>query len=260
MGRPCGDWVAMTEPALVALAGMAGSLHCFGMCGGFACAIGDARRGHAAQLGRQLAYNAGRVTTYVFIGALAGQAGMFLIDLCGEQWGIAAQRALAVVAGALMVFIGLQFAGLLHHAALTAPKWLGEALVRWLRPLLQAPGIGAPLALGALNGWLPCPLVYAFAAQAAGSGSVRQGALLMLCFGLGTFPAMLLAGGLGWWARRGALDAGAAPLRFMPRGTAAAPVDPRVWSIRLGAVFIVSLGLLTLARGMWPSLTMAGMH
>ena len=46
-----------------------------------------------------------------------------------------------------------------------------------------------------LNGFLPCPLVYAFAAQAAGSGGALPGLLVMLAFGLGTFPAMLLVAG-----------------------------------------------------------------
>ena len=239
----------MTQPALIFLAGLAGSLHCVGMCGGFACAIGAGARGAAAaSLVRHLAYNLGRVVSYAFIGALAGHAGAFLVELCGQRWGIAAQRVLALVSGALMVFIGLQFAGLLHHAAPRWPGRFGEALVQALRPLLRAPGSAAALALGAINGWLPCPLVYAFAAQAAAGGDTASGVWVMLWFGLGTFPAMLMMGGLGLWWRRGGTPAlaGTAPLHFAPRWGA------RVWSVRLGGGFIVLLGLVTLARGLWP--------
>src|SRR3546814_9260711 len=93
-------------------------------------------------------------------------------------------------------------------------------LLRSLRDLLRAPGLSPPLAFGVLNGFLPCPLVYAFAAQAAGSGGPLPGLLVMLTFGLGTFPAMLLMGGFGGWLRgrgRRAGNDGIAP-RWRRRG------------------------------------------
>jgi len=43
-------------------------------------------------------------------------------------------------------------------------------------------------------GLLPCGLSYTMLIAAAGSGSLYNGALLMLAFGLGTAPAMLLVG------------------------------------------------------------------
>ncbi|HSI60786.1 MAG TPA: sulfite exporter TauE/SafE family protein [Ideonella sp.] len=254
----------MTSPAWIFFASLAGSLHCVGMCGGFACAIGGDARGPGASLARHLLYNLGRVGSYGFIGALAGQAGAFVVELCGDGWGLAAQRTLAVVSGALMVLIGLRFAGVLRHVAPRWPGALGDALAQALGPLLRAPGVAAPLALGTLNGWLPCPLVYAFAAQAAGSGGAASGVQVMLWFGLGTFPAMLLMGGLGlWWRRRQLNDggvAGVATLRFTPsasggpwaRWQAWLRVDARAWGVRLAGGCIVLLGLVTAARGAWP--------
>ena len=53
-------------------AGFAGSFHCIGMCGGFACAIGRDPHGHGATVLRHLLYNTGRLTTYCFLGVLAG--------------------------------------------------------------------------------------------------------------------------------------------------------------------------------------------
>src|SRR3546814_14188584 len=54
---------AMEYP-LIFLAGIAGSWHCVGMCGGFACTLGYDAHGRPATLARQLVYNLGRVTTY----------------------------------------------------------------------------------------------------------------------------------------------------------------------------------------------------
>jgi uncharacterized protein len=233
------------EYPLIFLAGVAGSWHCVGMCGGFACALGSDPRGRAATLVRQLTYNLGRVTTYCFIGGLVG----FLAAGLGTSGADApptsgAQRILAIASGLLMVFIGLQFLGWFRHFA--GPPGLGigsQFLARSLRALLRAPGPAAPLAFGVFNGFLPCPLVYAFAAQAAGTGGALPGLLVMLAFGLGTFPAMLLMGGVGGWLRgEGRLPGGRGilNLRWRQRGVAFA------------GAFIVLLGLITFARGVVP--------
>src|SRR6202022_761936 len=59
-------------------AGFAGSFHCVGMCGGFACALGRDPNGHAATVLRHLIYNTGRLTTYCFLGGLAGALGQVI--------------------------------------------------------------------------------------------------------------------------------------------------------------------------------------
>jgi uncharacterized protein len=224
----------MVEYPLVFLAGIAGSWHCVGMCGGFACALGSDPRGRGATLVRQLSYNLGRVTTYCFIGALTG---FLAAGLCASEPGAPptawAQRALAIASGLLMVGIGLQLLGWLRDRAAAPLHAFGAPfLAPELRGLLRLPGPAAPLAFGVVNGFLPCPLVYAFAAQAAGSGGALPGVLVMLAFGLGTFPAMLLVAALGarlqgaWqWRRRG---------------------------VDLAGALIVALGLITVARGIVP--------
>ncbi|MPZ12599.1 MAG: hypothetical protein GEU89_20660, partial [Kiloniellaceae bacterium] len=96
---------------------------------------------------------------------------------------------------------------------------------------------GAPLAFGVFNGFLPCPLVYAFLAHTAAvclsdpGRAVATGALTMAAFGLGTFPALLLVAGLSralqpLWRRRG---------------------------VQLAGAFIVLLGLVTILRGALPA-------
>src|SRR5258706_16249672 len=59
-------------------AGFAGSFHCIGMCGGFACALGRDPNGHGATVLRHLLYNTGRLTTYCFLGGLAGTLGQVI--------------------------------------------------------------------------------------------------------------------------------------------------------------------------------------
>jgi len=247
----------MLQYFLIFLAGLAGSVHCIGMCGGFACAIGRDPRGTAATLRRHLLYNLGRATTYCFLGAGVGYMGLLIVGHGGEATSVSlAQRVLAGISGVLMVFIGLQFfgyfRGLGQHVAAPGGEWLASAL----RQVIKSPSMAAPLALGVLNGLLPCPLVYAFAAQAAGSGGPLHGLLTMAAFSLGTFPAMLTMGGMGVWLRRRVERPGThtAQMRVINGrpGALTARSDWRVQSLRIAGGFIVLLGVITLARGVLP--------
>src|SRR5580692_4051106 len=112
----------MTYYALLFIAGFAGSFHCIGMCGGFACALGPDRRGAGATSLRHVLYNTGRLSTYCFLGGLSGALGRVLCTslapgsqpaapLLGASLD-AGQRALAVLAGLLMIFMALSFFGL----------------------------------------------------------------------------------------------------------------------------------------------------
>ena len=225
----------MSQYALIFLAGFAASWHCVAMCGGFACALSGGRGGMDAAR-RQLLYNAGRVTTYCFLGAVAGA---LTAGMCTARPGAppleSVQRILAVVSGLLIVMIGAQFLGLLQGVR-RAPMvgFGGEVLAGALRDLQRAPSPAAPLAFGVVNGFLPCPLVYGMLAQAAASGAAVPGMATMAAFGLGTFPAMLIMGGFGGWLRE----------RFARR---------EGWRRGAGiaaGVFFVLLGLVTFARGL----------
>ena len=239
----------MTYYALLFLAGFAGSFHCIGMCGGFACALGADPRGAGAGATsvRHLLYNTGRLTTYCFLGALAGGLGQTICVFLGLRSDQATpflsasldlgQRALAVMAGLLMIIMALSFFGLRGWRR-AASGFAGSTLVNSLRTLLRTPGHTAPLAFGVINGFLPCPLVYAMVAQAVSTVDVLSGCLTMAVFGLGTFPAMLAMGGLGRLL---------AP-RWRQRG------------VRLAGSFILALGLVTLSRGVLPMVSGHGLH
>jgi uncharacterized protein len=215
-------------------AGFLGSFHCMGMCGGFACAVGRDPRGGGATIARHLLYNTGRLSTYCFMGVLAGMLGQIIctpqgINLSSNSLDLG-QRILAIAAGLLMIAMALQFFGLVPNLGRGPLGFGGNTFSASLRSLLDTPGPAAPIAIGVFNGFLPCPLVYAFLAQAASTATAPSGFLVMLAFGLGTFPAMLMMGGVGRllapvWRRRG------------------------VW---LAGSCILLLGLVTLGRGILP--------
>src|SRR5579863_8248554 len=131
---------------LLFLAGFAGSFHCIGMCGGFACALGADPRGAGATSVRHVLYNTGRLTTYCFLGTLAGGAGQALCTSLGlrSDQGTpflsasldAGQRALAVMAGLLMIIMALSFFGLRGWGRATG-SFGGSTLVNSLRNRLR---------------------------------------------------------------------------------------------------------------------------
>src|SRR5512140_3197352 len=88
--------------------GLAGSLHCVGMCGGFPLAL--ARGGTSNRLLRQVLYNLGRLNTLVFIGAVSGAAGAVFVAT-GPAHGV--ERLLAILAGSFMIVVGLEVLGVL---------------------------------------------------------------------------------------------------------------------------------------------------
>ena len=164
------------------LFGLAGSLHCLGMCAPIAWAIPNYGRNRWRWLANKSLYNSGRVITYAGMGAIVGLLGHALNS---AQW----QRGLSIGAGVILI------SGVLIWGNSTRmPKQL-SGLVLWVRlrisNLLAKKGGSAHLVLGMLNGLLPCGLVYAALIGALSMGSIEGGIFYMALFGLGTFPMML---------------------------------------------------------------------
>lgn len=186
----------MPETGYIAifLVGLLGGTHCVGMCGGIVGALTVQIPG---SVGRQwpihLAYNLGRITTYIGLGAVMGSlgtVGLLFNDV------LPIQLALYVLANLMLVALGLYLTG---FTALLAPvERLGHALWRRVQPVtrrfLPARSPARALPLGMLWGLLPCGLIYSVLATALVTGSAERGAALMAAFGLGTLPNLLLAG------------------------------------------------------------------
>src|SRR5450759_1138690 len=208
-------YLGMFEPTVIAAAGAGlfagamGGAHCAAMCGGIAGAISirpvSVSSGPAAQqesapraspLARNLAFNAGRIASYTFAGALAGSISSAAFVMHDTM---VLRQLLFAVANLMLIALGLYLAGLWH--GITALERGGAVLWRRIQPLaaglLRSTSIRHTLALGALWGWIPCGLVYSMLVTALASGSAANGALIMLAFGIGTLPNLLA---LGWAA------------------------------------------------------------
>lgn len=196
----------------VFLVGLAGSVHCVGMCGGIVSAFSMAPAfpvpvvAHAAPsaanaAARTLAYNTGRIASYATAGALAGGLAGGVRTLAGLAW---LQTGGYWLANLMLVVLGLYLTG--AWAGLTRLEALGQGLWRRLRPLMtHILPLDSPfklLALGALWGWLPCGMVYSVLLTAMLAGSAGGGAAVMLAFGLGTLPMLLALGAAGTRLRR----------------------------------------------------------
>jgi sulfite exporter TauE/SafE len=203
----------------VFVVGLLGSVHCAGMCGGIVGALSmTPARGRPLAvtvrlapptrpaLENVLAYNAGRIVSYMLAGALAGGIG---------QGAGALARLPALQAGAYsMANLMLALLGLYLMDAwrgLARLEQGGQVLWRRVQPLLRhvrpanGSGVGPArmLAAGAVWGWLPCGMVYSVLVTAMLSGSAVGGAMVMLAFGLGTLPMLLGLGLLGARLRAG---------------------------------------------------------
>lgn len=194
------------------LAGVLGGLHCLAMCGGFLTAMAgggapDSTRARpllraGALVRRQLPYHLGRITTYALLGAIAGGAGAFAISASASL--LTVQRVMFVIANLFLLALAASIAG----TGRTFP-WLertGAALfgkiLPAVQPLLVARSLPARIAAGMVWGLVPCALTYSVLPIALFAGGVGEGAIVMLAFGLGTLPNLLVVGVAAARARR----------------------------------------------------------
>jgi sulfite exporter TauE/SafE len=172
------------------LASLVGSVHCVGMCGAFvALAVGDSSGWRTMG-----AYHAGRLASYLAIGALAGAAGQVL-DVAGALAGV---RPLAAgLAGASMVLVGvvvlLRWLGMRIAAPALPASWT-RLLVRASGAAMHRPPVVRAAVIGLCTTLLPCGWLYTFAITAAGTAHPLKGAAAMAIFWLGTVPALLVLG------------------------------------------------------------------
>ena len=167
--------------------------HCIGMCGGIAIAYSSTKIDTVWDKNRQvlahILYSAGRITSYMFFGALFGYIGSVI------SFSNIANGVLLIIAGSVMLLVGISLSGKLKFLTyiehlIQNSNWYHKSF----KELLQSEFLGSFYILGLLNGLLPCGLVYFFAITAASTASAIDGAIVMLIFGLSTVPAMFSLG------------------------------------------------------------------
>ena len=214
-------------PALTAalLVGLLGSAHCLGMCAGISglFAVNANVSTIRQQLPFALSYNLGRVLTYALLGIIVGSLGSVIVKASPAM-----ASGIRILGGGVIILIGLKIAFDLR--LLNPIERMGGALWSRIAPaaqrLLPVTSLPRALGLGLVWGWLPCGLVYSVLLIAATSTRPGDGAIVMIAFGIGTIPAMLMTG------------LGAAQLAQLMRRKDA----------RIGfGLLVVVLGLLTIA-------------
>src|SRR5690606_27646361 len=171
------------------LFGLMSSGHCLGMCGGISAAFGIASPSYTPlqRLSRLFAYNSGRISCYAVLGLLLGFLGqVFLQEFASLMLPLRIFAGLMLIA--MACYVGQWWMGI------TVLERAGQHLWKIIQPislqLKPSQSFSAAFFFGVLWGFLPCGLVYSMLAWVSASGNALDAALLMLCFGLGTWPAM----------------------------------------------------------------------
>lgn len=210
------------------LLGLAGSLHCVGMCGPLLLALPLTASDRLAAVRQMLIYHAGRILMYAALGLLLGLLGKGLM-LAGFQ------KILSI--GAAIVMFGMAFASVRMEWLIGALPGFGQFTRRVQQAIgqrLRDGSVSGTFSVGMLNGLLPCGMVYAALAGAISTAEGANGSLFMVAFGLGTLPLLLGAHWLGSQFRQS--------VRFRLK--------------KLQPILLVLVGLLLLQRGLHLDLSL----
>jgi len=156
------------------LIGLMTSVHCLAMCGGINLSQCVSRGLHSPFM-----YSLGRVISYTAVGFVVGALGSVI------NFSVAAQGALKLVAGLIMIIMGINLLGIFPWLRKFNPK-IPQIFAKKVNS--EKSKNKSPLIVGLLNGFMPCGPLQAMQIYALSTGSPLSGALSMLLFSLGTVP------------------------------------------------------------------------
>jgi sulfite exporter TauE/SafE len=206
----------------VFLMALLGGVHCAAMCGGIALAAEAGGRGAVTVvpaivrrrprdwIAEQLVMHAGRLLTYMVLGAALGALGAAAWKtqyLPAQRWLFGAGSAMLLVSGLAMLGTGVPGSGLAERLIAMMGRRAGALSMLLRRVSGGAPGNGGGrfarrLGIGLAWGLVPCGMVYGALTLALLAGSAPSGALVMGVFGVGTLPNLLMLSGLSGYLRR----------------------------------------------------------
>ena len=211
------DVTGTVSMATAFAAGLAGSLHCIGMCGGILLTQTCGKK--ISPLPGSSMYNGGRLISYTAAGAAFGAAGQIL------NYSNSFRSMFFTICGGLVVLMALRMWGIIPWLRSLSIELPG--ICRLPASLKKDSGTLRPLLIGLLTGLMPCGMMAAMWMASAASGSAKSGALLMLAFAAGTIPVMFIFGAFG-------------------------VMIPKRWNkyiIKVSTALIAALGLLLMIKG-----------
>ncbi|MGC4038567.1 MAG: sulfite exporter TauE/SafE family protein [Chitinophagaceae bacterium] len=175
--------------------GLAGSIHCIGMCGPLSLALPTLHLSKRMRFISILLYQLGRIITYASLGLIFGLLGRGFYIAGIQQW-------VSVIIGSLILILaGLYFIRR-YTIQVTFLHSFFTGLQRLMSRLMKTDaGIRGFLLLGITNGLLPCGMVYIAIATTLSYSQLLQSVSFMACFGVGTLPAMLVVAYSKQWLR-----------------------------------------------------------
>jgi sulfite exporter TauE/SafE len=219
-------------PVFLATGFAVGFGHCIGMCGPIVVSLSLNLKDKNILL-PHLLYNSGRVVTYGVLGGVMGATGSFTLVAAHIA---EIQKGAMIFAGVLIIIMGLAMSGWISFGQVFGNSYNpGGFISKGFRRLSQIKFPAAYFPIGLLLGLLPCGPVYTALLAAAGAGMEAAGTLeaiikgmgVMICFGLGTVPALFLVAKLadmGWLKKREII-------------------------YRIGAVLMVAVGIYFIIKG-----------
>lgn len=178
---PVDNFVLLISSGL--LLGLAGSLHCVGMCGPLVIGFSTRNTQKGKGFIHSIYYSLGRVTSYSLMGMMLGYFGAG-IRISGFQ-GI-----ISVFIGFVLLFTVL-FPAIFKVKAVSLPgAFIYTKLKSWLSGVILKEGKPHPYIFGVLNGFLPCGLVYTALAASLVPDTVLSSVAFMAAFGTGTSPLL----------------------------------------------------------------------
>ena len=167
-------------PVASFIAGLSGSLHCIGMCGGLVTA--------SCNGGKDIfKYQVGRLIGYLVLGTGAFAVGYILRGIVPFHWG---PLVSGIFLGLMFIYWGVQsLQG--RKAEIPLPNFLRKVYQYSFRNFVSQTGTFRSFIVGLISILLPCGLIYGLIIAALGVGNFQNVILSLVFFWLGTLPAMV---------------------------------------------------------------------
>lgn len=168
------------------VAGLGGSLHCVGMCGGLVTATCD-------QSSDVFRYQIGRLLGYLTLGIFAGILGNFLnLNSLPEYFSLIP----ATLIGGLFIYWGISnYRG--KKAEIPAPRILRNLYSKlWKKLVHKNDNFTKAFFTGFISILLPCGLLYGVVLSTVALQHIGDAIFAMFFFWLGTVPSMIVAPGI----------------------------------------------------------------